>query len=140
MTRSLGDALAAMLGEQSAAEDAGGAAAAPEGTAGEVAGVLRRVLGEDAFADPGADPGEADAAGDDADAAGAAPALAWPPAPEAYLVDDLGMDSLTVVEFVVRVEEATGVRIEDADATGFRTLGDVVDYVEARRGGDAGGG
>ena len=44
------------------------------------------------------------------------------------------MDSLTVVEFVVRVEEATGVRIEDADAAGFRTLGDVVDYVEARRG------
>lgn len=127
MTRSLGDALAAMLGEQSAAEDAGGAAEAPDGTAGEVAGVLRRVLGEDAFADPGADPGEADAAG-------AAPALAWPPAPEAHLVDDLGMDSLTVVEFVVRVEEATGVRIEDGDAAGFRTLGDVVDYVEARRG------
>lgn len=138
MTRSLGDALAAMLGEQSAAEDAGGAAAAPEGTAGEVAGVLRRVLGEDAFADPGAEPGEADAAGDDA--AGAGPALPWPPAPEAHLVDDLGMDSLAVVEFVVRVEEATGVRIEDADAAGFRTLGDVVDYVEACRDGDAGGG
>ncbi|APT91032.1 hypothetical protein CSPHI_08285 [Corynebacterium sphenisci DSM 44792] len=134
MTRSLGDALAAMLGEQSAAEDADGTAAAPDGTAGEVAGVLRRVLGEDAFADPGTDPPDADAAGDDADAAGAAPAMAWPPAPEARLVDDLGMDSLAVVEFVVRVEEATGVRIEDADAAGFRTLGDIVDYVEARRG------
>lgn len=130
MTSSLGDALSKLLGGDASpladgdtTEPAGdrpggtgssgtaGAAKALDGLTGvraEVTGILLRVLGEDA-------PEEA-------------------PAVDSTLRKDLGMDRLAVVEFVVRTEEETGVLIKDDDAAKFRTLGDVIDYVDDARG------
>ena len=48
------------------------------------------------------------------------------------LGEDLGIDSLTLLEIVMSIEEALDFRIEDADARNIRTLGDVRRYVEDR--------
>jgi acyl carrier protein len=45
---------------------------------------------------------------------------------------DLGIDSLTMLEIVMAIEEALDFRIEDADARAIRTLGDVRQYVDDR--------
>jgi acyl carrier protein len=44
--------------------------------------------------------------------------------------EELGSDSLEVVEVMMEVEKETGVSIPDADAGALRTVGDVIDYVE----------
>ncbi len=49
---------------------------------------------------------------------------------ESSFVDDLGADSLDVVELVMALEEAFGVEIPDADAEKISTVGDVVEYVK----------
>jgi acyl carrier protein len=41
----------------------------------------------------------------------------------------LGMDSLDVVEIVQNLEEEFGVKIEDADAPKWKTLGDVCELI-----------
>jgi acyl carrier protein len=48
------------------------------------------------------------------------------------LGDDLGIDSLTMLEIVMSIEEALDFRIEDAEARSIRTLGDVRRYVDDR--------
>ncbi len=50
----------------------------------------------------------------------------------ARLGEDLGIDSLTMLEIVMSIEEALDFRIEDADARSIRTLGDVRRYVDDR--------
>ena len=52
--------------------------------------------------------------------------------PEANLLDDLGADSLDVVELVMAIEEEFGIEVPDADAENIRTLGDIMTYIEAR--------
>ena len=52
--------------------------------------------------------------------------------PEANLLDDLGADSLDVVELVMAIEEEFGIEIPDDDVENIRTTKDVVDYVVAR--------
>jgi acyl carrier protein len=49
-------------------------------------------------------------------------------------VDDLGADSLAVVELVLAMEEAFGVAIPDDQAEKLRTVGDAVAYVIAHAG------
>ena len=44
----------------------------------------------------------------------------------------LGMDSLEAVEFVMAVEEETGLEISDEDAEKWVRVGDVLDYLEGR--------
>ena len=51
----------------------------------------------------------------------------------ARLREDLAISSLNLIEAVVRVEDAFGVRIEDADVQGFTTLGDIIDFLETNR-------
>jgi 3-hydroxyacyl-[acyl-carrier-protein] dehydratase len=48
------------------------------------------------------------------------------------LGEDLGIDSLTMLEIVMAIEEALDFRIEDAEARSIRTLGDVRRYVDDR--------
>lgn len=48
------------------------------------------------------------------------------------LTDDLGVDSLTMVEVVMLVEEALVIKIENEDLRDQRTLGDVKAYVDAK--------
>ena len=63
-------------------------------------------------------------------AAIAAPALAVEPGsitPDTPLRGHV--DSLAIIDLVVAVEDALGVRIPDEDAERFQTVGDVVDFV-----------
>lgn len=52
---------------------------------------------------------------------------------DSRLRDDLAISSLNLIEAVVLVEDAFGVRIEDADVQGFSTVGDVITFVETHR-------
>ncbi len=49
--------------------------------------------------------------------------------PEANIVDDLGADSLDVVELVMALEEAFDTEIPDDDAEKIRTVKDIFDYL-----------
>ena len=51
---------------------------------------------------------------------------------EASLADDLGADSLAAVELVMALE-AAGIKIDDADVAGFKTVGDIMTYLEAHK-------
>ena len=48
---------------------------------------------------------------------------------EASFIDDLGADSLDIVELVMALEEEFDIEIPDADAEKVVTVGDVVDNV-----------
>ncbi len=48
------------------------------------------------------------------------------------IMEDLGADSLDIVELMMTVEEEFDITIEDSDAHLFKTVGDVVNYIEAR--------
>lgn len=50
----------------------------------------------------------------------------------ASFVDDLGADSLDIVELVMSMEEAFNIEIPDDDAEKIQTIGDAVAYVEER--------
>jgi acyl carrier protein len=52
--------------------------------------------------------------------------------PEANILEDLGADSLDVVELVMAIEEAFDIEINDEDAESMRTLADVEKYVSDR--------
>ena len=49
---------------------------------------------------------------------------------EASFIDDLGADSLDIVELVMSLEEEFDIEIPDADAEKVVTVGDVVDYIK----------
>jgi len=46
------------------------------------------------------------------------------------ITEDLGADSLDVVELLMASEEEFGITISDEDAIGFKTVGDVVSHIE----------
>ncbi len=54
--------------------------------------------------------------------------------PEASFVDDLGADSLDLVELVMAMEEAFGMEVPDEEAEKLRTVKDVIEYVKAKVG------
>ena len=49
------------------------------------------------------------------------------------LVDDLGADSLDVVELIMSLEEMYGISISDDEAMQLDTVGKIVDFVESQR-------
>jgi len=49
---------------------------------------------------------------------------------EKSFIDDLDVDSLSMVEVVVAAEENFGVKIPDEDVKGLRTVGDAVTYIQ----------
>lgn len=49
---------------------------------------------------------------------------------EASFIDDLGADSLDIVELIMAIEEEFDMEIPDADAEKVVTVGDVVDYIK----------
>ncbi len=51
--------------------------------------------------------------------------------PSASFVDDLGADSLDIVELVMAFEEAFEIEIPDEDAEKIRTVKDAVDYINS---------
>lgn len=46
------------------------------------------------------------------------------------LIDDLGADSLDVVELIMSLEDEFGIAISDNDAAHLYTVGRIVDYLE----------
>jgi len=49
--------------------------------------------------------------------------------PEASFVDDLGADSLDLVEMIMAMEDKFGINIADEDAEKIKTVQDAIDYV-----------
>ena len=50
---------------------------------------------------------------------------------EASLADDLGVDSLDAVELNMALEDNLGVAISDEELANMKTVGDIVNYLEA---------
>ena len=50
--------------------------------------------------------------------------------PEAKFIEDLGADSLDIVELVMALEEEFGTEIPDEEAEKLQTVGDVARFVE----------
>ena len=51
---------------------------------------------------------------------------------EASIVDDLGADSLDVVDLVMSFEEEFDIEIPDEDVENMKTVGDMVKYIEGK--------
>ena len=51
----------------------------------------------------------------------------------ASLIDDLGADSLDVVELVMKMEEEFGIEIPDEEAEKIKTVNDVVQYITTHK-------
>jgi acyl carrier protein len=49
--------------------------------------------------------------------------------PDAAFIDDLGADSLDIVELVMAIEKAFDIEIPDEDAEAISTVQDAVDYI-----------
>ena len=52
--------------------------------------------------------------------------------PKASLVDDLGADSLDLVELVMTMEEEFDIEISDEEAESLVTIQDAINFIEAR--------
>lgn len=52
--------------------------------------------------------------------------------PEASFSDDLGADSLDVVELVMELEDEFDMEISDDDAEKIATVGDAISYIETK--------
>ena len=52
-------------------------------------------------------------------------------ADDSNIVEDLGADSLDVVEMLMSIEDNLGIIISDDDAAKLKTVRDVADYLEA---------
>ena len=53
--------------------------------------------------------------------------------PESQFIDDLGADSLAIVELVLAFEEQFEIDIPDEDTEKIRTVGDAISYIGARK-------
>lgn len=49
---------------------------------------------------------------------------------ESSFIDDLGADSLDIVELIMAFEDTFDIEIPDADAEKIATVGDAVDYIK----------
>ncbi|HOW55156.1 MAG TPA: acyl carrier protein [Syntrophorhabdaceae bacterium] len=52
--------------------------------------------------------------------------------PEAKFIDDLGADSLDIVELIMALEDEYSIEIPDEDAEKMETVGDSIKYIEDR--------
>ncbi len=52
--------------------------------------------------------------------------------PEAALIDDLGADSLAVVELIMTMEDEFDIEVPDEDAEKLITVKDAIDYIKKR--------
>lgn len=49
--------------------------------------------------------------------------------PKASLIDDLGADSLAIVEMIMTMEEQFDIEVPDEDAENLRTVEDAINYI-----------
>ncbi len=52
--------------------------------------------------------------------------------PEARLNEDLGADSLAAMELIMALEEKLDIEIDDAELDEFKTVNDLVSYLETK--------
>ena len=52
--------------------------------------------------------------------------------PEASLIEDLGADSLTIVELVMSMEEIFEIEIDEEDAEKLLTVQDAIDFIKSK--------
>ena len=53
---------------------------------------------------------------------------------EASFIEDLGADSLDIVDMIMKLEEEFGVSIPDEDLDKIRTVKDAIDYIKSKVG------
>lgn len=53
--------------------------------------------------------------------------------PESSFLEDLGADSLDIVQLIMALEEEFGLEISEQDAEKIRTVQDICDYIENRK-------
>ena len=51
---------------------------------------------------------------------------------DARLVDDIGLSSVGVLYIVIAIEEFFGIRFDDVGFADFKTIRDVIDYIERK--------
>ena len=51
---------------------------------------------------------------------------------DASFIEDLGADSLDIVELIMDLEEEFGIEIPDEDAEQIRTVGEAIKYIEEK--------
>ncbi|MBQ8164728.1 MAG: acyl carrier protein [Clostridia bacterium] len=51
--------------------------------------------------------------------------------PESSIIDDLGADSLDIVELIMAFEQEFNIEIPDETAEKITTIGDVLDYINS---------
>lgn len=56
---------------------------------------------------------------------------------DAKIIEDLGADSLDVIELTMNLEEEFGIKIEDEESELITTVGEAIAFVEKRQGGSA---
>ncbi|MGN1113954.1 MAG: acyl carrier protein [Oscillospiraceae bacterium] len=53
--------------------------------------------------------------------------------PEASIIDDLGADSLDVVDLIMAIEEEFDVEVPDEEVANIKTVDDIVKYIESKQ-------
>lgn len=51
---------------------------------------------------------------------------------ETKIADDLGADSLDLVDLLMSIEDEFGIEIPDEDVENIQTIGDIVDYIDKK--------
>lgn len=52
--------------------------------------------------------------------------------PETSIIDDLGADSLDIVEIIMAIEQEYDIEVSDDEAEAIRTVGDAVNYIKEK--------
>ena len=52
---------------------------------------------------------------------------------ESSFIDDLGADSLDIVELIMALEEEFDIEVPDEEAENITTVGDVVEYIKSQQ-------
>ena len=53
--------------------------------------------------------------------------------PESLISKDLGADSLDILQLLMKIEDEYGIVVPDETLAGFKTVGDVVSFLEAHQ-------
>ncbi|MBS7528167.1 acyl carrier protein [Fusibacter paucivorans] len=49
---------------------------------------------------------------------------------ESNIREDLGADSLDMVDLIMSIEDAFGIKVDEKDTVNIKTVGDIVNYID----------